>query len=575
MKKIILSWSVLLLCSILTLTGCSTPEVGDRSTSVIPAPIQLVKGENVCKLEKGIVISFSDKTLKQQAQDLADFIQDFAGITASVNASPTEQAAGKIHLLKNSDRSFALNIPKAYGLSINGSNPADENYALTIDKKGVEIRSTASEGIFRGISSLKQLIGSNRTSKGETLYLPEVKITDGPRFAWRGLSLDVSRCFFDPNEVKQVIDLLALYKFNVLHMHLTDNQGWRIEIKKYPKLTEIGSQLPNGERKGGFYTQEEFKDLVAYAKARYITILPEVDLPGHTAAVFAAYPEFVNAVKLRSDQHIPGQAFFGLDVDDPKAMQFTKDVLEEIIALSPADYVHIGGDEAVGLPHDKFVRYINKVREFTLAHGKKMIGWQETARADIQEGDVFQHWIHIRKNKENALSSGKKISPEMQRIMNIFKEFMKDSPKDPALGISKKAKVILSPSGFVYMDHRYLEPSVDSTQKAEQERLGLSAYEKQTIREMYEWDPMTFNPTVEDATKDVAGIESAIWCETIQNMSDLQFLLLPRLVGVAEKGWSQVEKTNWEEYKVRLGDQAPIWDHIDWNYFKSSLVDWK
>lgn len=575
MKKIIYTCSVFILCSLLTLVSCSAPQKRELSTSIIPAPIQLEKGEGSCVLEKGVSISYSEEMLKSQAQELADFIRDFAGLEATVNSSASDKQTGIIHLVKTNDRTFALNIPKAYGLTVNGSNSADENYALTITPKKIEVRATATEGIFRGISSLKQLIGSNRTAKGENLYLPEVKVTDGPRFAWRGLSFDVSRCFFEPKEVKEVIDMLALYKFNVLHMHLTDNQGWRIEIKKYPKLTEVGSQLPNEGKKGGFYTQEEFKDLVAYAKAHYITILPEVDLPGHTAAVFAAYPEFVNAVKLRTDQHIPGQAFFGLDVDDPKAMQFTEDVLEELIALSPADYIHIGGDEAVGLPHDKFVRYINKVREFTLAHGKKMIGWQETARADIQEGDVFQHWIHIRKNKDNALSTKKNISPEQQRIMNIYKEFMKDSPKDPALGISKKAKVILSPSGFVYMDHRYLEPSADSTQNAEQERLGLNAYEKQTIREMYEWNPMTFNPTVEDPTKDVAGIESAIWCETIHNMSDLQFLLLPRLVGVAEKGWSQVEKTNWDEYKVRLGDQAPIWDHINWNYFKSSLVDWK
>ena len=146
---------------------------------------------------------------------------------------------------------------------------------------------------------------------------------------------------------------------------------------------------------------------------------------------------------------------------------------------------------------------------------------------------------------------------------------------DPGLGISKKAKVILSPSGYVYLDHKYLEPSADSTQNAEQERLGMAAYEKQTIQEMYDWDPMTFNPTVENPQKDVAGIEAAIWCETITNFRDLQFLLMPRLAGVAEKGWSKVENTHWDEYKVRLGAQAPLWEKADWNYFKSSLVDWK
>ena len=152
----------------------------------------------------------------------------------------------------------------------------------------------------------------------------------------------------------------------------------RIEIKKYPELAEIGGQLPNNGRKGGYYTQEEFKDLVNYAKERFITIIPEVDIPGHTAAIFAAYPDFKNAVKFKTNVNIPGQAFNALDVDDPKAMQFTEDVIAELAALAPGNYIHIGGDEAIGLPHDKFVRFINKTREIVLKNGKKMVGWQET-----------------------------------------------------------------------------------------------------------------------------------------------------------------------------------------------------
>ena len=325
-------------------------------------------------------------------------------------------------------------------------------------------------------------------------------------------------------------------------MHLSDNQGWRIEIKKYPELAEIGGQLPNNGRKGGYYTQEEFKDLVNYANERFITIIPEVDIPGHTAAVFAAYPDFKNAVKFKTKVNIPGQAFNALDVDDPKAMQFTEDVIAELAALAPGNYIHIGGDEAIGLPHDKFVRFINKTREIVLKNGKKMVGWQETARADISEGDVIQHWIYLKQKSEDSSKKKDNIPAEYKEIMALFAEFMKEAPKDPGLGISKKAKVILSPSGYVYLDHKYLEPSADSTQNAEQERLGMAA---------------------------------AIWCETITNFRDLQFLLMPRLAGVAEKGWSKVENTHWDEYKVRLGAQAPLWEKADWNYFKSSLVDWK
>ena len=445
----------------------------------------------------------------------------------------------------------------------------DEAYSLTVSQESVLLEASSESGLFYAKEALKQLA---RFGKGT---VRACKITDQPRYGWRGFMLDESRHFFGKEKVKQYLDIMASLRMNIFHWHLTDEPGWRIEIKKYPELAEIGGQLPNNGRKGGYYTQEEFKDLVNYANERFITIIPEVDIPGHTAAVFAAYPDFKNAVKFKTKVNIPGQAFNALDVDDPKAMQFTEDVIAELAALAPGNYIHIGGDEAIGLPHDKFVRFINKTREIVLKNGKKMVGWQETARADISEGDVIQHWIYLKQKSENSSKKKDNIPAEYKEIMALFAEFMKEAPKDPGLSISKKAKVILSPSGYVYLDHKYLEPSADSTQNAEQERLGMAAYEKQTIQEMYDWDPMTFNPTVENPQKDVAGIEAAIWCETITNFRDLQFLLMPRLAGVAEKGWSKVENTHWDEYKVRLGAQAPLWEKADWNYFKSSLVDWK
>lgn len=526
---------------------------GDYGVVPLPQEVTLTNGNPfvLSPFTKIFYPEGNDK-MKKNAEFLASYIKEITGYEL---ATATGQPG------------------KGISLVIDQSIQNPEGYQLTVSDNGIRIAGSTDAGVFYGIQTLRKSIPA--TAQGMNVELPAATINDYPRFAYRGMMLDVSRHFFPVDSVKTYLDILALHNQNTFHWHLSDDQGWRIEIKKYPELAEIGGQLPNNGRKGGYYTQEEFKDLVNYANERFITIIPEVDIPGHTAAVFAAYPDFKNAVKFKTKVNIPGQAFNALDVDDPKAMQFTEDVIAELAALAPGNYIHIGGDEAIGLPHDKFVRFINKTREIVLKNGKKMVGWQETARADISEGDVIQHWIYLKQKSENSSKKKDNIPAEYKEIMALFAEFMKEAPKDPGLGISKKAKVILSPSGYVYLDHKYLEPSADSTQNAEQERLGMAAYEKQTIQEMYDWDPMTFNPTVENPQKDVAGIEAAIWCETITNFRDLQFLLMPRLAGVAEKGWSKVENTHWDEYKVRLGAQAPLWEKADWNYFKSSLVDWK
>lgn len=526
---------------------------GDYGVVPLPQEVTLTNGNPfVLSPSTKIFYPEGNDKMKKNAEFLASYIKEITGYEL---ATATGQPG------------------KGISLVIDQSIQNPEGYQLTVSDNGIRIAGSTDAGVFYGIQTLRKSIPA--TAQGMNVELPAATINDYPRFAYRGMMLDVSRHFFPVDSVKTYLDILALHNQNTFHWHLSDDQGWRIEIKKYPELAEIGGQLPNNGRKGGYYTQEEFKDLVNYANERFITIIPEVDIPGHTAAVFAAYPDFKNAVKFKTKVNIPGQAFNALDVDDPKAMQFTEDVIAELAALAPGNYIHIGGDEAIGLPHDKFVRFINKTREIVLKNGKKMVGWQETARADISEGDVIQHWIYLKQKSEDSSKKKDNIPAEYKEIMALFAEFMKEAPKDPGLGISKKAKVILSPSGYVYLDHKYLEPSADSTQNAEQERLGMAAYEKQTIQEMYDWDPMTFNPTVENPQKDVAGIEAAIWCETITNFRDLQFLLMPRLAGVAEKGWSKVENTHWDEYRVRLGAQAPLWEKADWNYFKSSLVDWK
>lgn len=572
MRKRLFGWAAVA-CALCMMVGCADPDVGERQVNVIPAPVELVRGEGLFPIGPRTEIGYNDEALRGAAARLSEEIERVSGMKLAYASCKESNCIIFMELLKPEE--FA-DLPATYGNSPKGGDPMDERYSLSIERENIYIKAPAIEGLYRGIATLTQIVAQNATpAENGKLYLPILEVKDAPRFAWRGLSLDVSRCFFTVEEVKQVIDLISLYKMNVLHMHLSDNQGWRIEIKAYPKLAEVGGQIPNEGKPGGYYTQEQFKELVRYAAERQVTIIPEVDLPGHTKAVFAAYPELTNAVKLKIDANFSGQALNALDVDDPQAMALTEAVVKEMAALAPGAYLHIGGDEAVGLPHDKFVRYINTIRELVKATGKRMIGWQETARADIGEGDLFQHWIFLKQSNTDAINSGEKMKdkPESYRkLMKLYADFMKEASKDPELGISKGAQVILSPSRYVYMDTPYAEQSADSTQAAEQARLGMMAYDKQTVAEMYDWDPMTFNPTVEEPTQKVAGIEAAIWCETVNNFSDLQFLLMPRLAGVAEKGWSQVEKTNWEEYRQRLAGQAPLLEKAGWNYFKSSLV---
>jgi len=570
MKKITSTFACLCACGWFTFLSCSPPEVGERSVNLIPAPTSVKTGEQVFTLNQKSDISYSDPSLKEVAEDLAAYIRDLTGWTLSIPSSPSGR--GKIHLELTPEISGLKDLLAIWGASPKDGNPADEQYSLSIQKKQIRLQATTPEGIYRGTTSLKQLAAGNRSAKGEPIYLPVLEVKDSPRFAWRGLSLDVSRCFFTPEEVKQVIDMLALYKMNVLHIHLTDNQGWRIEINKYPKLTEIGSQMPNEGKPAGYYTQQQFKELVQYAAGRFITIVPEIDIPGHAAALFASYPGLKDAVQLNVDLNLSGQALGALDADDPYTMQLVKDVITEVAALTPGSYIHIGGDETLGLSEDKFIRFVNQTRQFVLDNGKKMVGWQEVCRADITAGDLFQHWIYFKGNMEIAgdgESAG--LSPE---VMKLLMEMFSKAAEDVESGISRKARAIVSPSTYVYLDHRYLEPSTDPAQADEQERLGMPAYPKQTIEQMYDWNPSTFNPLL-DPSQNIGGIEAAIWCETISSFRELQFMLMPRLAGVAEKGWSKVEDTSWEEYRTRLSSHPLLWETAHWNYFKSSLVDWK
>lgn len=575
MKSISFICSLAAVCGITLFSSCSETETGPRHFNIIPAPAQSNIGENAFALKNNCVIAYSDESLKSIAEKFAEYISKQSGLKITAADKAQKECKNGIFLNINPANSELASMPAAFGVSADDGNPADERYTLNIDKNNITIEAMAAEGIFRGATSLLQLVAGNSLETGSTVYLPALDIADNPRFAWRGLSLDVSRCFFTADEVKEVIDMLALYKMNVLHLHLTDNEGWRIEIKSHQKLTEIGGNIENNGKPVGFFTQDDYREIVNYAAERFITVVPEIDLPGHTKAIFAAYPELKNAAKMKFKLNMSGQAIGALDVDDPKAMQLVSDVVKEISAMTPGNYIHIGGDETWGLSDDKYVRFVDATRKIVKENGKKVVGWQESARTNLEEGDVMQYWVHY---KNMSLSSGdstkKKKSTMPEEIQKMMKEAFMKNAKDMDLGLEKNARIILSPSSYVYLDFPYKEASADSTQSEEQKRLGLQGYPKQTIAEMYDWNPDKFNDKL-NTEKNIAGVEGAIWCETVTNFSDLQFLLMPRLAGVAEKGWSAAENTNWEEYKSRLSSHSLLWENMEWNYFKSSLVDWK
>jgi hexosaminidase len=567
-------YMVALAIGLVCLQDCVEAEdVPLANTSLIPAPFYLTgKSDSPFTLKETTIITYSDASLRKVAELLSGYLREETGWAVEVSANPSDSKSRSIHLQTQPDVNGFETLPAPIGLSAKDGNPADERYKLVIAGGKIEITATSPEGVYRGVSSLRQLINGS-PKEGNAYKITPLEINDGPKFAWRGVSFDVSRCFFEVDEVKQMIDLLALYKMNVLHWHLTDNQGWRVEIKKYSELTKAGADMPNNGRKGGYYTQEQYTEIVRYAADRFITVVPEIDMPGHTAAVFASYPELKNAVNANSITfNIPGQALVALDPADEKTMAFVEDVLTELAAMTPGAYLHIGGDETFGMSEDTFIAFVDKVRPMVQKLGKKMVGWQEASRASVGGSDLIQHWIYSDNSQSMEDNEGlaSMLPPE---VIKLFIETFAEAVHDVERALSKNVRIILSPQRFVYMDQRYKEPAADPSQQAEQDRLGLAAYPKVTVEGLMQWDPMTFNPLIKE--ENMAGVECAIWCETIENFSDLQFLVLPKLSGIAEKAWSADGSSDWGEYRIRLGAQAPLWDKAGWNYFRSSLVDWK
>jgi hexosaminidase len=444
-------------------------------------------------------------------------------------------------------------LPAPLGVPPGGGTPPDERYSLAVGTGQVLLRAAEPAGVARGLTTLIQLIA---TQSGGAL--PGGRILDAPRYAWRGLSLDLARRFLTPAEVRRVIDLLELYKLNVLHLHLTDDQGWRLPVGRPAQSREPGA----------WYTAEDLRALVAYATDRFVNVVPEVDMPGHASALLRLRPELNsgrNTIERADPSGQPVRAVW-LDPALPATFTLVQEVLAGLAEIFPSPYLHFGGDEPFGMPHDLYVEYVRRVRDLVRSLGKRPVGWQESARAGLGPGDVIQYWF-------SGIAFAPSLPPEVLAQMDAELVL---SRQDVDAAAAASARVIVSPMSHCYFDVPYAEPSADPAQEARQARAGLRLYAPVTVEQSFGWEPAeALGAGRNPRAPRVAGVEAAIWAETVSGFGDLTFLLLPRLPGVAHKAWSPPDAATWADHRDRLAWHGRLWAQDDLDYFRSSTVGWR
>jgi N-acetyl-beta-hexosaminidase len=406
-----------------------------------------------------------------------------------------------------------------------------EGYELVVTRGGVTISAAQPNGLFYGVQTLRQLLPwsvEHRASFNRRLRVVGARITDTPRFGWRGSMLDISRHFIDAEAIKRYIDVMAVYKLNRLHLHLADDQGWRIEIPSRPNLVAVGGSTQVGGGPGGYLTRAQFSDLVSYAASRFISIVPEIDMPSHINAALASYPE------LNCDGVAPplytgtNVGFSVICVSKETTYTFINDVVRDIGAMVPTPWFHIGGDEVEKLTRDQYLRFVERVEKIVTSNGKQMIGWGEIATANLSPGTIAQHW------------------------------------RRDSVGVhaARGGKIILSPSAKTYIDMKY-----DSTTV-----LGLRWAGLIEVKDAYDWNPATLIPEVQESA--LLGVEAPLWAETLVKLEDYEFMAFPRLAALAEVAWSPQHARDWETFRVRLGEQGPRLSALGVNFYRSPQVPW-
>ncbi|MFG3117603.1 beta-N-acetylhexosaminidase [Streptomyces sp. NPDC048197] len=427
-------------------------------------------------------------------------------------------------------------------LRLGGRGTADlgaEGYRLRVDGRAVTIGARRPAGLFHAVQTLRQLLppdaGEHRAQAGPW-RIAGGTIADTPRYGYRGAMLDVSRHFFTVGQVKRYIDQLAMYKINKLHLHLSDDQGWRIAIRSWPRLATYGGSTQVGGGKGGYYSQDDYREIVRYAADRYLTVVPEIDMPGHTNAALASYADLnCNGVAppLYTGTHV---GFSSLCVPKKVTYDFVDDVVRELARLTPGPYLHIGGDEAHSTSHADYVAFMDKVQPVVAKYGKTVIGWHQLTGAHPAKGALAQYWGY------DATGAA-----ERQQVTDAARN---------------GTGLILSPADRAYLDMKYDKDTP----------LGLNWAGYVGVRRAYDWDPGSYlQGTPGEA---IRGVEAPLWSETLSTSAHIEYMAFPRLPGIAELGWSPREAHDWDSYRVRLAAQGPRWDALGIHYYRSPEVPW-
>ena len=495
-----------------------------QKVSIIPQPVslRLMEGNFVINSETGIRLDGDKKVLKPASAFLQSYIRGISDYD--------------LQLKKNGLNTINLKI-------INNPVLGNEGYTLTVNNEGIQIAANARAGIIYGMQSLFQMLPQVQTNK--QLRVPAMEITDYPRFKWRGMHLDVGRHFFSAEMVKEYIDLIAAYKINTFHWHLVDDQGWRIEIKKYPALTAVGAwrvdqtdrpwdirpqAMPGQEATyGGYYTQKQIKEIIAYAATRNVTIVPEIEMPGHVASAIAAYPML--SCSQKPQLPMTGGNYSGMAANycagNEEVFTFLEEVLTEVVDLFPSKYIHIGGDEVdktswktcprcqarmktLGLKNENELQsyFITRMEKFLISKKKRMIGWDEILEGGLAPEATVMSW----RGEAGGIEAAK-----------------------------MKHEVVMTPDNPLYFDHYQAGP--------EGEPLAFGGFN--TLKKVYNYEPIPKELNEEQA-KYVLGAQANIWTEQITTKEHLEYMLLPRMLALAEVVWSPAQAKNWNGFSERL-----------------------
>ncbi len=521
----------------------------EKELAIIPAPVSItrLKGNFVITPKTRIVLSPINEETRLAADFLCQLVKNPTGLNPAVTKG-TKSVKGSVFM------------------TLDTAIKNKEGYTLTVTPKRIAIHAQSAVGLFYAVQTIRQLlpveVEKQQVVKGIKLTIPSCLIMDEPSFVYRGMHLDVGRHLFPVEYIKRYIDMIAMHKMNSFHWHLTDDQGWRIEIKEYPKLTETGAfrketlvghggKQPfvyDGKPYGGFYTQEEVRDIVNYAKSRFVTIIPEIEMPGHALAALASYPEL-------SCTGGPFEVFprWGV-VEDvycagrDETFNFLEGVLTEVIGLFPGKYIHIGGDEcpktrwkkcpfcqarikAEGLKDENELQsyFIQRIEKFLISKGRKIIGWDEILEGGLAPEATVMSW--------RGITGG--IAAARQ-----------------------KHDVIMTPSRYVYLDYYQCEP--------EGQPLAIGGY--LPLERVYSYNPMPTELTSEEQ-KYILGIQGNLWTEYILTPEQLEYMAFPRAFAIAETGWTPDKRKDFEDFLSRFGIQRKRYDEIGINYFKGEYRD--